>query len=250
MLFFLSNFGKTGTFEATLRVDDKVPELFNPVTGQIRKWARFKSVEDGTRVMLHVADRSDSFFVVFRDKPTQPSVVGASASPAVLELFYDHRNQLTAESAKAGTYDLAMSDGTRRQVRIEEDAKTFAIDTPWQTVERDHDGYSLLLETKFELPAGFGRGQRIKLDLGKVSVMAGVTLNGKAFDTLWMPPFVLDVTDVVKSGANRLRVRVTSTSNSKPRLGETVLLRTTTRTTIAAHSEETARRTGGRKKPM
>ena len=58
--------------------------------------------------------------------------------------------------------------------------------------------------------------------------MARVTLNGKVFDTLWMPPFALDVTDTVKPGGNTLRVLVTSTSNGKPVLGQ-VQLRTATR---------------------
>lgn len=64
------------------------------------------------------------------------------------------------------------------------------------------------------------------LDLGNVEIMAQVTLNGKTYDTLWMPPFTLDVTDALKSGTNRLAVRVTSTTAGKPKLGETVQLKT------------------------
>jgi hypothetical protein len=227
MLFFLSNFGKVGTFEATLRVTDKAPQSFNPVTEQITKLARFKSVADGTRVTIDVKDRSDSFFVVFRDRPAGPSVVGASASPAELDLYYDQRNQLMAESPKAGTYDLTMSDGTKREVVIERDSQTFAIEGPWQATRKG--GYSVLQETTFELPVGFGREQRVTLGLGKVSVMAKVTLNGKTFDTLWMPPFALDISDALNPGRNHLQVLVTSTSKAKPSLGKRVGLRTTTR---------------------
>ena len=61
-----------------------------------------------------------------------------------------------------------------------------------------------------------------------VEVMAKVTLNGKEFETLWMPPFALDVTDVVKTGDNKLKVLVTSTSKGKPKLGD-VKLRTVPR---------------------
>ena len=71
-------------------------------------------------------------------------------------------------------------------------------------------------------------GQKILLDLGSVEVMAKVTLNGKEFETLWMPPFALDVTDVVKTGDNKLKVLVTSTSKGKPKLGD-VKLRTVSR---------------------
>ena len=56
-----------------------------------------------------------------------------------------------------------------------------------------------------------------------LEAMAKVSLNGKDFDTLWMPPFVLDVTDAVKAGENKLKVLVTSTATGKPALGDVKL---------------------------
>ena len=55
--------------------------------------------------------------------------------------------------------------------------------------------------------------------------MAEVTLNGKTYDTLWMPPFELDVTDALKTGTNKLAVRVTSTTEGKPKMSETLKLK-------------------------
>jgi hypothetical protein len=237
MMFFLSNFRGTGTFEATLRVAGKVPELFNPVTGRITKLARYHSVKNGTRIAIDIHDKSDSCFIVFLDNASQPSVVDVVSaakpvSPADLDLLYDQDNKLTAETPKAGDYTLTMSDGTKRTLAIEQDSQTFAIEGPWQSLTQDKKGYSVLKETTFDLTAKFGKGQRVVLDLGKVEIMATVTLNGKSFDTLWMPPFVLDVTDAVKSGKNTLKILVTSTSTGQPTLGDLVKLRTVTRKTI------------------
>ena len=61
------------------------------------------------------------------------------------------------------------------------------------------------------------------LDLGKVEIMAQVTLNGKTFDTLWMPPFELDITDALQTGNNQIAVRVTSTTEGKPNIGSVQL---------------------------
>ncbi|MCP4456276.1 MAG: hypothetical protein GY809_32865, partial [Planctomycetes bacterium] len=237
MMFFLSNFEKTGPFEATLRVSGKVPELFNPVTGQIIKLARYKSDKDSTRICMDVKNRSDSFFVVFRDDIAQPSVLkaqraGKAVSPADLDLFYDSRNRLTGQTDKSGTYRLVMSDGTRRQLIIEQDARTFGIEGPWKTSRKDEAGYSVLHETMFTAPSGFGKDQRVHLDLGKVEVMAKVIVNGKTYDTLWMPPFSLDVTDVLKPGRNTLEVLVTSTTKGKPTVGK-VMLKTAIRKTAS-----------------
>ena len=228
MMFFLCNFQQAGTFEATLRVRGKAPELFNPVTGKVKRPARFKSVEGGTRIAIDVRDRSDSFFVVFRDKPAQPSVVAAPAAPDELDLFYDEDGRLTAETAKAGSWTLTLSDGSERTVATEQEPRILAIDGPWKTVETRDGGFTVVQETGFDLPADFGTGRRVYLDLAQVQVMARVTLNGKVFDTLWMPPFALDVTDTVMPGGNTLRVLVTSTSKGKPALGK-VQLRTATR---------------------
>jgi hypothetical protein len=64
----------------------------------------------------------------------------------------------------------------------------------------------------FELPADrVGKGKRLMLDLGRVEAMAEVVLNGKNLGVCWKPPFIIDVTDVARTGMNTLEVRVTST---------------------------------------
>jgi hypothetical protein len=158
-------------------------------------------------------------------------LAGEDVSPADLHLFYGSRNRLKAQTAKAGTYRLLMSDGTKRDLVFEQGAQTFTIESSWKATQKDEKGYSVLQETTFDLPDAFGRGQRVTLDLGDVSIMARVTLNGKSYDTLWMPPFTLDVTDALTSGKNKLQVLVTSTSKGKPTLGK-VVLKTMTRKSV------------------
>lgn len=52
------------------------------------------------------------------------------------------------------------------------------------------------------------RPARVFLDLGRVAVIADVTLNGQPLRTLWKPPFRIEVTGALKPGANRLEVSV------------------------------------------
>ncbi len=52
--------------------------------------------------------------------------------------------------------------------------------------------------------------QRVLLHLGRVEVVAEVTLNGKDLGVLWKEPFSLDVTDDLRSGTNKLIVNVTN----------------------------------------
>lgn len=241
-LFFLSNFKKTGAFEVSLRVKGKQPELLNPVTGEIKKIARYRETPHGTKILIDVKDTADSFFVLFRDSPSRPSVIDASAPVTELDLTFNNADELVAESGKAGRYVLTMSDGTRRDAVIEQGSQVHPIKGPWRTEKLDEKGYSVLKEAEFELPKGFGAGQRVLLDLGRVEVMAKVTLNGKAYDTLWMPPFELDVSDALQAGKNTLKVQVTSTSAGQPKLGDVVQLRTLTRSLVdegTAHGNKT-----------
>ncbi|GIU73760.1 MAG: hypothetical protein KatS3mg004_0847 [Bryobacteraceae bacterium] len=52
--------------------------------------------------------------------------------------------------------------------------------------------------------------QRACLDLGRVAVIAQVSLNGQPAGQFWKPPFRADVTSLLRRGANRLEVQVTN----------------------------------------
>jgi hypothetical protein len=54
-------------------------------------------------------------------------------------------------------------------------------------------------------------GMRFLLDLGRVEMIAAVSLNGKPIRTLWTPPYRLDLTEGVRSGLNTLTIEVTGT---------------------------------------
>ena len=231
MLFFLSNFTKPGPFEVTLRSSGKAPELFNPVTGETRKMARFWADGDGTRVAFQVNDPSDSFFVVFRDPlPADGSVVkserdGQPVSAAELDLYFDKKGNLTGEAVQPGNYTVTMSTGAQKKAVIAHACETLVIKDGWNAVPGQEAPNTLTQEVVFNLPEALAKAGEVRLDLGQVNVMATATLNGKEFETLWMPPFVLNVTKALKPGENRLRLQVVSTSPTSPSFGPEVRIK-------------------------
>ncbi|MFI5385792.1 MAG: glycosyl hydrolase [Fimbriimonadales bacterium] len=56
----------------------------------------------------------------------------------------------------------------------------------------------------------FGKGLHQILDLGQVEVIAQVKLNGRDLGILWRGPYRMDVTDLLRPGANTLEVQVTN----------------------------------------
>ena len=140
----------------------------------------------------------------------------ALGTPKQLQLVYSldgERHRVSAAENEA----IKFLDRGRGKILL-------AIDG-WKTESTDHEGFTETRVAAFSLPKKVSNDQRVILDLGKVEIMAQVTLNGKTYDTLWMPPFELDVTDALKVGRNELAIRLTSTTNGKPKMSESVQLK-------------------------
>jgi len=54
------------------------------------------------------------------------------------------------------------------------------------------------------------KGRRVVLDLGRVEVLARITVNGHDLGVVWKEPYRLDITDAVQVGPNRLEIAVTN----------------------------------------
>lgn len=74
-----------------------------------------------------------------------------------------------------------------------------------------HFSGTMTYRKRFAVPAAaLGGDRRVFLDLGRVEVIARVSVNGKPLGSLWKPPFRIDVTDAVRKGDNLLEVDVTN----------------------------------------
>jgi hypothetical protein len=71
-------------------------------------------------------------------------------------------------------------------------------------------GTAVYRKTFSMAPDMLADGRAVHLDLGRVAVMARVTLNGKDLGLLWTSPFRIDVSPALRVGENRLEVRVTN----------------------------------------
>ena len=62
----------------------------------------------------------------------------------------------------------------------------------------------------FALGAWFRPGAQIMLNLGMVNDLAEVSINGRSMGILWKQPYEVDLTSVLKPGANQLEIKVTN----------------------------------------
>ena len=82
----------------------------------------------------------------------------------------------------------------------------------WTTIPDDGIKYFSGTATylkEFEVPAAMLiDGHRSELDLGQLRNVADATLNGKPLGILWKPPYTYNVTGIIRSGKNELKIEI------------------------------------------
>lgn len=156
----------------------------------------------------------------------------AGIPPVVLAREAD--GGITAVVSEPGTYKVARARGGDCQVTVGRFPEPVVVQGPWQVQfapgwgAPDRAAFDSLISwsdhpepgikyfsgaatysTTFVVPTELiASDHRVWLDLGRVAVIAEVTVNGKRMGTLWKAPFTVEVTDAVRSGNNRLEVKV------------------------------------------
>ncbi len=241
-IYFISYQGKEIKMaDCFFRVTGRQPELWNPLTGEMKPAGLWQSVEDGTRVILSL-DSLSSVFVVFRKPETSKTTTytaiqsdKASDSQWLPEVIVTPKGaQLLAWNN--GRYTLKTKAGKEKSITFRSVLKPITLNQPW-TVDftsgwgaptqikllqlqdwsknsdpgvRYYSGTGIY-RTDLRLPDHFlSNADRIVLDLGQVSILAEVILNGKNLGVIWCTPYRVDITNAAKAGVNKLEIRVTN----------------------------------------
>jgi len=195
-IYFVANRGNRGEeASCTFRVSGKVPELFDPLTGQTRPLSVYSQAEGRTTVPLQFAP-CGSWFVVFRKPAAAPAKAEGTNFPA-----------LTPAHTLAGSWQVRFDPRWGGPESVE-----FAELTDW--TKRAEDGIRFYSGTAtyrqtFDLPDSLRTsGSRLILDLGVVKQLAQVRLNGHDLGVLWAAPFRVDLTDAIRPTGNALEIEV------------------------------------------
>ena len=191
-IYFVSNQSDSPiVFSPEFRVKDKQPELWNPVSGEIRYLPEYQLSKDGTILNLSL-DCNESVFIVFRS--ATKNFGNVKNYPAKSEL-------LDVE----GPWDVSFESIDGFVKRNEKINKLCS----WSDSEDDEIKYFsgvATYRTKFYIDDI--TSESVYLDLGKVMVMAKVKLNGQYVGGVWTSPYCLQITDLIKKGENVLEIEV------------------------------------------
>ena len=190
-IYFVSNrSGKKIQTDCIFRVDNKIPELWDAVTGEIRDLKSF-STKDGQTIVPMQFDIDQSFFVVFRKKG-EPSSGKSNFSSFTTVLTLDKPWSVSFDPSKGGAEKVV-----------------FDKLTDWSTNENDsikfYSGTGVYRQT-FDMKNISDK--QYYLHLGEVNVIAKVWLNKKEIGTVWTYPWQLNISDYIKLGENQLEIEV------------------------------------------
>jgi len=195
-IYFVANRGNRGEeASCTFRVSGKLPELFDPLTGQTRPLTVYSQADGRTTVPLQFAP-CGSWFVIFRKPATAPASVEGSNFPP-----YAPAHTL------AGPWQVSFDPRWGGPESVE-----FAELTDW--TKRAEDGirfYSgaATYRRTFDLPDSLqSAGRPLVLDLGVVKQLAEVRLNGRHLGVLWAAPFRVNVSEAIRPAGNALEIEV------------------------------------------
>jgi hypothetical protein len=191
-IYFVSNrTDKTFKSECSFRVEGKQPELWHPVTGEIKALPEYRVTGKTITVPLQF-EGHEGYFVVFVDKARKPK----SATN-----FEEIKPLVSLDKPWTVSFDPKWGGP---------ESVVFDVLQDWSTHENPGIKYysgTAFYGCSFDKPADVD-GYRLYLDLGNVKNMARVRLNGKDLGVLWASPWRVDISDVVKPKDNKLEIEV------------------------------------------
>ncbi len=227
------------------RVIGRVPELWDPMTGEMKKISVYKEENGYTYVPLHL-NPEGSVFVVFKNLKNNrhiervqkngqdifPKSIAEASQFSVFESL--NKEDLTiARVTQPGTYTLKWSDGTLSSFTEENPISKRSISSslslkfnkPWGPSEpiklNSLKSWTEFNDEKIKYYSGSAdysgtfnliktdiSNKKIYLDLGNVQEIAEVRINDRFAGVSWIAPFILDITGLVKEGVNGLTITV------------------------------------------
>lgn len=181
--------------DATFRVYGKVPEIWHPETGKIES-ASYK-IENGRTTVSLTLTPNDAVFVIFQKR---------SATKNSFSIPVKSENEIaTVEASWKVTF---------QPDRGAPETATFAKLSSY-TENSDagikyFSGTATYTNTVSIVSSSIEKGSQIWLDLGDVKNIAEVAVNGKSLGIVWKTPFRVDVTNALKTGENKLEIKVTN----------------------------------------
>ncbi len=190
-IYFLSNESEEWTKGvACFRVNGKIPEIWDPSTGVQYSAGEFTKDNGGTSVSLELPPHG-SLFVVFADQKRKLPKLDGKAN--------DDEQVLSPP----WTVNFTKGWGAPEEVVFDKLHSWTDFDDPGIKYFSGTAAYHKTFTVPNERV-----GKKCIIDLGEVKDIAEIYVNGKSAGILWKPPFKADITALLRSGENELKIEI------------------------------------------
>ncbi|MCG6189758.1 glycosyl hydrolase [Maribellus maritimus] len=229
-IYFVSGEGKA---ECTFRVNNKKPEIWNPLSTEVTEVASYKSTDDGRTSIVLNLPKNGSAFVVFREETEKNHFVSIEG-PEYPETKENKEGSSQFVFWKNGDYNFTTADGNTKKIAATvpptseitgtwnvtfhpaTEALPFETEFSQLTLWNENADASIkyfsgtaAYTNAFTLTAEQAGSPAI-LQLGEVHDIAHVWINEKDMGIVWTAPWSVDLTGVLNEGQNQIKIEVTN----------------------------------------
>jgi hypothetical protein len=193
--FIASRWETPESVKCSFRVTGKQPELWNSVTGEIRNATAFRQENSRTIVPLEF-DPCGSVFIIFRN-PIGNNISGSTAG---------NYPQYKPFCKIDGSWDVSFDPKWGVPAKVK-----FVELTDWTKHAEDGIKFysgTAIYKKDFKIDTLPEKSRQLILDLGEVREVAEVRLNGQNLGVVWTKPALINITNAVKAGVNKLEVSI------------------------------------------
>lgn len=231
--------------ECRFRVTGKVPELWDPMTGETTEIICYREETGQTIIPLHFEPDGSKFIVFRKGKQTPhitqitrnknaifPNYTGKATTFPTID-FQQIEKTKSANLYEDGEYQLTWSNGKTEVLKTNRTSDEIPLSKNWvlhfdpqwkapaqiqinklkswtefSDINIKYYSGTAIYTQSFNLSDKDRKANKLLLDLGNVQEMASVKINGHQLPTRWCAPFLFDITQLVRSGKNDLEVEV------------------------------------------
>ena len=191
--YFVSNQSdQTISFDAVFRAQGKKPELWNPLTAELRWLPEYAALTKATKIPL-VLQPYESSFIVFRSAADATSVEGRNYPERQIVSRIETPWTVTFQSGRGGPSEPVSFEQLTDWIQHADNRIKYFSGTATYT--------NTFKVSK--LPTA-----PVYIDLGKVMVMAKVKINGSYVGGVWTAPYRLNISSALRKGKNTVEVEV------------------------------------------
>lgn len=199
-IYFLSNQrDEAQSVELSLRINGKMPETLDPVTGIMEEYTAFETQKGRTTVYLSL-EANQSLFIIFRKKEKKFERGGWTVTTSTGKPLL--RNWELSFDKNYG--------GPGSPIVFEELMSWTSHPDP---ATKYYSGTVLYRNSFF-----IGNDEKfnsLRLVLDSLYNIATVKINGTDLGTLWTRPFEMDITKAARVGENKIEIEVTNTWHNR-----------------------------------